>query len=27
VVASGKQEMSAKDWINGARLNAGDVFE
>ena len=27
VIPSGKQEMSAKDWINGARLIAGDVFE
>ena len=27
VIPSGKQEMSVKDWINGARINEGEVFE
>jgi len=27
VIPSGKQEMGVKDWINGARINEGEVFE
>jgi methionyl-tRNA formyltransferase len=27
IIPSGKQEMSVTDWINGARINEGEVFE
>lgn len=27
LIPSGKQEMSVKDWINGARINEGEFFE
>jgi methionyl-tRNA formyltransferase len=27
IIPSGKQEMSVRDWTNGARINEGEVFE
>jgi methionyl-tRNA formyltransferase len=27
IIPAGKKEMSASDWINGARLTDGEVFE
>jgi methionyl-tRNA formyltransferase len=27
VIPAGKKEMKASDWINGARLSEGEIFE